>query len=194
MPKGTVVTAELSSAPEPGMLAHMAFGQGLGPDDTAPPSGASTTPSPPGGRSRWSTPCASRSTRPCSAGWTSAETAGQTDIVVDGTLGVHRATTEHVVLRSRWTDPVDPLDGLPAERLTKKVVCDVPLALESEDGTVEELAPTSLELGDTKRRIVDLVAEGFCRFSRYFTERLDFVAGAPAPPCRCTPRAWSRRR
>jgi len=180
LPKGTVVTAELSSAPEPGMLEHMAFGQGLAPDDTvAALRGLNHAISP-----RRTITLVHAVRQPLEAplfGPMEAERdqEGQTDIVIEGTLGVHRGTTEHVVLRSRWTDPIDPLHRPPAERLTKRVVCDVPLALESEDGTAEELAPTSLELGDTKRRTVELVAEGFCRFSRYFTERLDLVADAP---------------
>jgi hypothetical protein len=105
---------------------------------------------------------------------------GQTDVVIDGTLGVHRASTDHVVLRSRWLDPIDDPDAdAPTEQVTKRVVSDVPIAVDSDDGTAEELTATSLELGDTKRRTVELVAEGFCRFSRYFTERIDFVTGAP---------------
>jgi hypothetical protein len=93
---------------------------------------------------------------------------------------VHRATTDHVVLRSRWTDSVDDPDADgPVEQVKKKVVTDVQISLNGDSGTAETLAGTSLDLGDTKRRRVDLVSEGFCRFSRYFTERIDFIAGAP---------------
>src|SRR5262249_23643187 len=104
---------------------------------------------------------------------------GQTDVVVAGTLGVHRATTEHVVLRSRWVDQVDdPAADKPGEQGTKRIVADVQIPTDG-DGDSEIVAATSLQLGDTRRRVVELVAEGFCRFSRYFTERLDFLAGDP---------------
>ena len=119
LPKGTVVTAELSSAPDAAFLEHMALGQGLDADATrrGPPR-ASTTPSRPGGRSRWSTPCAQPVDAPLFGPMTGTRTAvGQTDVVIDGTLGVHRASTEHVVLRSRWLDPVDdPAVDEPTER------------------------------------------------------------------------------
>ena len=180
LPKGTVVTAELSTAPDADLLGHMSFGQGL--DEAATEVAL-------GGLNRSISPRRTitfvHAVRlpllpPSFGAMTAARTdVGQTDVVVAGTLGVHRATTEHVVLRSRWTDPIDdPAADAPIERITKKVIIDVPIPLDGDDDTAEELAPTSLELGDTKRRTVDVIAQGFCRFSRYFTERIDFITGA----------------
>ena len=182
LPKGTVTTAALATAPDAALLDHMALGQGL---DAAATTEARRGLNPTLSPQRLITLV--HATRlPLDAplfGTMDAirNTAGQTDVVIKGTLGVHRATTEHVVIRSRWVDTIDdPTDPQgPVERITKRVVSDVPLALESEDGTAEELTATSLELGDTKRRFVRLVAEGFSRFSRYFTERIDFIVGAP---------------
>lgn len=180
LPKGTVATAELSTAPAATLLEHMAFGQGLDGEATDLALG---------GRNRTLSPrrpvtfvhavrlpLLAPSFGPMQATRTAP---GQTDVVIEGTLGVHRATTDHVVLRSRWTDQVDdPAADRPTRQVTRRVLTDLPVPTEGESPTSEDLAPTALELGDTKRRTVDLVAEGFCRFSRYFTERIDFLAGA----------------
>jgi hypothetical protein len=186
LPKGTVATAELSTAPDPSRLEHMAFGQGL---DAKARSEALD------GLNRSLSPrrpitfvhAVRVPLDPPSFGDMTATrtTTGQTDVVVDGSLGVHRATTDHVVLRSRWTDPIDdPHSDAPTDQVTKKILTDLPIALTADSSagdsdTTETLGPTSLDLGDTKRRHVELVAEGFCRFSRYFTERIDFVTGDP---------------
>jgi hypothetical protein len=182
LPKGTVATAALATAPDGALLDHMALAQGLDPAAlTEARRGLNPMLSP-----RRLVTLVHATRLPLDAPLfgpmtATRDTAGQTDVVIDGTLGVHRATTEHVVIRSRWVDTIDDPADLagPAERITKRVVSDVPLAPESEDGTAEDLTATSLELGDTKRRSVRLVAEGFSRFSRYFTERIDFVMGAP---------------
>ena len=185
LPKGTVVTAELSTAPDTDLLEHMALGQKLDDKTTeVAHSGLNRSMSP----RRQITfvhavrlPLLPPSFGPMTATRTDV---GQTDVVIDGTLGVHRATTEHVVLRSRWKDPIDDpaLDhlalGTPVQQVTKRVIIDVPIPLDGDDDA-DELAATSLELGDTKRRTVDVIAQGFCRFSRYFTERIDFITGAP---------------
>jgi hypothetical protein len=185
LPKGTIATAALATAPDAALLDHMALAQGLDPAAlTEARRGLNPMVSP-----RRLVTLVHASRLPLDAPLfgpmtANRDTVGQTDVVIDGILGVHRATTEHVVIRSRWVDTIDdPADpdqpDAPFERITKRVVSDVPLAPESEDGTAEELNATSLELGDTRRRSVRLVAEGFSRFSRYFTERIDFVMGAP---------------
>ena len=181
LPKGTVATAELSSAPDAAFLPHMALGQGLDADATRTARrGLNHALSP-----RRPVTLVHAVPQPVDAPlfgpMTGTRTSvGQTDVVIDGTLGVHRSSTEHVVLRSRWLDPVDdPAADEPTEQVTKRVVSDVVIATESDEGPAEDLVATSLELGDTKRRVVDLVAEGFSRFSRYFTERIDFATGAP---------------
>ncbi len=181
LPKGTVATAELSSAPDAAFLQHMALGQGLDADATRTARrGLNHALSP-----RRPVTLVHAVPQPVDAPlfgpMSGTRTAvGQTDVVIDGTLGVHRSSTEHVVLRSRWLDPVDdPAADEPIDQVTKRVVSDVVIATESDDGPAEDLVATSLELGDTKRRVVELVAEGFSRFSRYFTERIDFATGAP---------------
>ena len=181
LPKGTTATIQVSAAPHRDYLEQMALGQGLDPHAAERARlGLDEALSPRRGltlvhavRLPLAAPVFDEMTA-------ERDRVGQTDVVIDGRLGVHRGTTEHVVLRSRWVDPVDGLtDDGPGEQVVKRVLCDVPLALDSPDGTVEELSATSLELGDTRRRTVELVAEGFCRFSRYFTERIDFEVGAP---------------
>lgn len=181
LPKGTIATAELSTAPHANLLEHMAFGQNLDADATdVALRGLNHSLSP--RRPITLVHAVRLPLLPPSFGPMTATRGdvGQTDVVIDGTLGVHRPTTDHVVLRSRWTDPIDDPDSdAPVEQVTKKVISDVPIALDGDSDTAEELAATSLELGDTKRRLVDVIAEGFCRFSRYFTERIDFITGAP---------------
>jgi hypothetical protein len=185
LPKGTVATAALATAPDAALLDHMALAQGLDPAArTEARRGLNPMLSP-----RRLVTLVHATRLPLDAPLFGTMTAtredvGQTDVLIGGRLGVHRETTEHVVIRSRWVDTIDDPDDpdhpeAPFERITKRVVEDVPLALESEDGPTEELAATSLELGDTKRRSVRLIAEGFSRFSRYFTERIDFIKGAP---------------
>jgi hypothetical protein len=185
LPKGTVATAALATAPDAALLDHMALGQGLDPAArTEARRGLNPMLSP-----RRLVTLVHATRLPLEAPLfgpmeAARDAVGQTDVVIDGNLGVHRPTTEHVAIRSRWVDTIDdPADPAhpagPFERITKRAVSDVPLALDSDDGPTEQLAATSLELGDTKRRSVTLVAEGFSRFSRYFTERIDVVVGAP---------------
>jgi hypothetical protein len=97
---------------------------------------------------------------------------GQTTVVLDGMLAVHCGTTDRATLTGVWTLPIDPpAEALPREINYSVVAGDVLIG----DGPattapVEELA---FELNDTRRRYIELSMEGFCRYSRYFTERLD---------------------
>jgi hypothetical protein len=175
LPKGTIVAAELSHAPDKALLGHMALAQGLD-DPTDTLNGLNLSIS---GRRPITFVHAVR--LPLEPPAFDEEIAfsrnkvGQTHVGINGRLGLHRATTEHVVLRARWTDTVDtPGTEAPVEQPNRRIVKDLQVALHGVPDT--ELVDLRLDLGDTKRRLVDLGAEAFCRFSRYFTERIDFVA------------------
>lgn len=181
LPKGTIASAEVSTALHTERIGHLALAQHLD---------AGATVDALEGRNRLLSPrrsitlvhavrlplepprfvaMAGRRTRP-----------GQTDFVLAGTLGIHRATTDHVVLEGRWIDPIDdPVSG-PTERVTRKIVADLPVAPGGPTDH-EALEATRLELADTRRRQVTLTGDAFCRFSRYFTERIDVVADPSAP-------------
>ena len=181
LPPGTVATAELASAPAPDLIDHMALAQDLDPAARAAARrGLNQAISP---RRPISLVHAVRLPidPPRLRSMTGDRTeAGQTDVVLGGTLAVHRPTTEHAVLRSSWVDTVDdPATDGPVDQVTKRIVADVQIPVDGDDPP--SLDATSLELGDTRRRVVDVVAEGFCRFSRYFTERIDFAADPAAP-------------
>lgn len=175
LPKGTIAIAELSHAPDPPLLSHMALAQGLS-DRTEALNGLNRSIS---GRRGVTFVHAVR--LPLLAPSFTGDMAfsrtdvGQTDIGIEGTFGVHRATTEHVALCGRWVDTVDVRGtDRPKEQVTRRIVRDLPIGLEGPD-TTELVDEFRVDFGDTKRRLVDIGAEAFCRFSRYFTERIDFT-------------------
>ena len=179
LPKGTVASAELSTAPDPSRLGHLALGQDLAGKARAEALDGLNRSLSPRRPIKFVHTVRLPLLPPSFGTMTATRTeVGQTDVVLAGALGMQRATTDHVVLRSRWTDPVDDLTAdTPADVVTKKVVTDLPISLVGDSDTVETLDQTRLDLGDTKRRHVELIGESFCRFSRYFTERIDFISG-----------------
>jgi hypothetical protein len=95
---------------------------------------------------------------------------GQTTATIEGTVGVHRATTDHLAFRVEWTDPVDRLDEpAPGTTTGKMFVADVTVD-ETGAATTAVVGPMTIDLGDTKRRDLIMSSEAFCRYSRYFTE------------------------
>ena len=167
---------ELSSTPEPSRLGHLAYGQGLDAAATqAALRGLDELISP---RRRMTLVHAVN----LHAGPAvvhrddfSRTTAGQTDVGIAGRLGIHRPTTDTSSLRSRWVDTIDDLtDDAPSQQVTKKVITDVTIAPERRRSRRGADGPR-LDLGDTRRRTVSVLAESFCRFSRYFTERVEFA-------------------
>ncbi|MEM7321933.1 MAG: hypothetical protein AAF531_02510 [Actinomycetota bacterium] len=109
----------------------------------------------------------------------SRSTIGETTASVDGTVGLHRDTTDRIVLPVIWDGPdlrTDPsgltIGTVGGDILTDSVInlSDVPA-----EATKEEFAGLSLELLDTKRHTVTVSAEAFCRFSEYFYERQELT-------------------
>ncbi len=175
LPQGTIARAELSSAPDPALVGHLLLAQ----DPAAAPGAVD-------GTNRALSPRRSVTfvhavrvplSAPSFTGMTATRTVpGQTDVVIAGKSFLHRATTEHLVLHSRWVDTVDdPATDEPVDQVNRRVVDDVNVGLVGK--ATEPIAPVSLDFGDTKRRLVDVTSEAFCRFSRYFTERIDFTTG-----------------
>jgi hypothetical protein len=176
LPKGTIARAELSSAPDPKLVGHLLLAQS---PSAAPGAGD--------GSNRALSPRRPITfvhavrvplSPPSFRAMTATRTAqGQTDVVIAGTALLHRATTEHLVLHSRWVDTVDdPAATTPVEQVNRRALEDLSVPVTG-NATSQKIAAVSLELGDTKRRLVDLTSEAFCRFSRYFTERIDFITG-----------------
>ncbi len=93
----------------------------------------------------------------------------------DGATTIDRKSTESLMLHATWTDPVDdPTQSAPTDVTTQAVLARLPVALEG-DPLSEPFAGLDLNVHDTKRHQVDLVAEVFSRFSRYFTEQSELA-------------------
>jgi hypothetical protein len=178
LPKGTIATAELSSAPDQTLLGHLLLAQ----DPANAPGAADGTNRAISPRRPVTFVHAVRVplAAPSFSAMTAARTAaGQTDVVIAGTALLHRATTERLVLRGEWTDTVDdPAKDGPVDQLTRRVVDRWPVDLAGNDATTEPIAPVSIDFGDTRRRYVTVTSEAYCRFSRYFTERREVAAPA----------------
>jgi hypothetical protein len=174
LPKGTVHTFELSSAPDAAFLTHFAAAQDISDADAAL-DGLLPSISP----SRMITlvHAVRLPLRPPGFGTTTATRSefGQTDMVVDLVASLHRPTTDRLLVTGRWAIPVDdPSEAGPVDVVGRAVIADLTVPIDGDAATAEFLG-LRYDLGDTRRRLVRLESDAFCRFSKYFTERLDGV-------------------
>jgi hypothetical protein len=172
LPKGTVQTVDISSAPDLAFLPHFAAAASI--SDPAPAI-AGRLPAISPSRRLTLVHAVRLPLQPPGFGTTTATRTevGQTDMVIDLTNTLHRPTTDRLLVAGRWVDPVDdPNEPAPIDVIGRAVVADLPVPL---DGPATSASYPGLryDLGDTKRRQVRLTSDAFCRFSTYFTERLD---------------------
>jgi len=178
LPKGTIATCQVSCAVDPTLLSHFAWWQALSAAD----------------RNRLrrfflNGQVELVSTRrtitlvhavrvplaaPSLGGFSGARTTeGQTTVLLDGAVALHRPSSERLVVRGKWDGP--DFDTPVIAMRQSGVVLD---RFVSTTGSAarETLTEVPLELGSTRRMKVTLDAEVFCRFSSYFTERREWTA------------------
>ncbi len=102
---------------------------------------------------------------------------GQTTTIVEGSTGLHRDTTDRIVIPCTWDGPdlrTDP-SGLTIGPVGGDILTDaaLPLATNNAEKTSADFTNLELDLLDTKRHNVTLTAQAFCRFSEYFYERVE---------------------
>lgn len=102
-----------------------------------------------------------------------------------GCSTMDRKSTQRLTLEASWTDPVDNLfEDAPGTVTTQAVMARLPVPIEvpsqegepgindASDGLLT-FADLELNMHDTKRHQVDVTAEAFTRFGRYFTEEAE---------------------
>ncbi len=178
LPKGTIHVAEVSSAIDPALLDHFAWFQQLSTADKNKLRSVFQR-----GQNRLVSPRRTVTlvhavrvplAAPSFGTFTPARTTiGQTTVLLDGPVSLHRPTTERLVLAATWDGP--DFDTTTVVQASSAVIDDrfLPTTGSATSETYDDLA---VELGHTRRVQMTIDAEAFCRFSSYFTERREWVA------------------
>ncbi len=184
LPKGTTFDIEVSCAPVTARLGHMAAYNALTSTEAASIATAANN-------GQVLTISARESIRlvhavriplapPSFSSMTASRTVlGQTSVLFDGVLSLHRATTDRTTLNGEWTDQIDPVAEAGPRAVTHRAVVGDVLIPEGGPAATADVDDLGFEFGDPRRRSIELSMEGFCRYSRYFTQRLDTTMPAP---------------
>ncbi len=111
--------------------------------------------------------------------FTAVRPADEEVATVSGTVLLHIPTTDRIVIPCKWDGPSlnnDP-SGLTIATVGAAILTDTALPLPEPAAADDrfDFADKPLDLRDTKRHTVTATAESFCRFSEYFTERVELT-------------------
>jgi hypothetical protein len=178
LPKGTIHVAEVSSAIDPALLDHFAWFQQLSSSDKTRLRSVFLR-----GQNRLVSPRRPITlvhavrvplAAPSFGTFKPARTTiGQTTVLLDGPVTLHRPTTERLVLNATWDGPV--FDAATVVQASRAVIDDRFLPTTG-SATSEVYDDLTVEIGHTRRVQMTIDAEAFCRFSSYFTERREWSA------------------
>lgn len=185
LPKGTTQRVQLSSALDPALVPHFTWFQELAPPDRSRLLGDITA----GLVGLFSPPQELRLVHavrqplappsfPPDAASASRTEVGQTTTVLAGTVENHGGTSEHLAIRATWVDPIDDVTQPAPSTATRRGVVGTVTCNGSGTDALDGLV---LDLRDTRRHVVDIDAEAFCSYSKYFVDRRQTTATQGAP-------------